>query len=127
MVEIDSVSPPGISNIWRYPVAEPEIFSTIRRFGTVLENVVLDPATREPDVDDGSLTENTRACYPLDFIPNVDLTGMAPHPANVIMLTITSRMTAASSRRTMNAATGIVAGALRAGRRRLHLPSSRCR
>jgi phosphoenolpyruvate carboxykinase (ATP) len=69
------------------PTAEPEIFSTVRRFGTVLENVVLDPATREPDVDDGSLTENTRACYPLDFIPNVDLSGMAPHPDNVIMLT----------------------------------------
>jgi phosphoenolpyruvate carboxykinase (ATP) len=69
------------------PTAEPEIYATIRRFGTVLENVVLDPATREPDVDDASLTENTRACYPLDFIPNVELSGMAPHPTNVIMLT----------------------------------------
>ena len=54
------------------PTAEPEIYATITRFGTVLENVVLDPRTRMPDVDDGSLTENTRACYPIDFIPNAD-------------------------------------------------------
>jgi phosphoenolpyruvate carboxykinase (ATP) len=69
------------------PTAEPEIYDTITRFGTVLENVVLDPVTRMPDVDDSSLTENTRACYPLDFIPNADQQGMAPHPKNVIMLT----------------------------------------
>jgi phosphoenolpyruvate carboxykinase (ATP) len=69
------------------PTAEPEIYSTITRFGTVLENVVLDPVSRMPDVDDASLTENTRACYPLDFIPNADPTGLAPHPKNVIMLT----------------------------------------
>ena len=69
------------------PTAEPEIYATITRFGTVLENVVLNSTTRMPDVDDGSLTENTRACYPLDFIPNASDTGMAPHPANVIMLT----------------------------------------
>ncbi len=69
------------------PTAEPEIYETITRFGTVLENVVLDPVSRMPDVDDDSLTENTRACYPLDFIPNADPTGMAPHPKNVIMLT----------------------------------------
>ena len=69
------------------PTAEPEIYATITRFGTVLENVVLDPVTRMPDVDDASLTENTRACYPLDFIPNADPDGMAPHPKNVIMLT----------------------------------------
>ncbi|MGO8916269.1 MAG: phosphoenolpyruvate carboxykinase [Stellaceae bacterium] len=67
--------------------AEPEIYATVHRFGTVLENVVLDPATRIPDLADGSLTENTRACYPLDFIPNVSATGIAPHPDNVIMLT----------------------------------------
>ncbi len=67
--------------------AEPEIYATIHRFGTVLENVVLDPATRMPDLGDGGLTENTRASYPLDFIPNVSHTGMAPHPDNVIMLT----------------------------------------
>jgi len=67
--------------------AEPEIWDTTRRFGTVLENVVLEPATRIADLDDGSLTENTRACYPLDFIPNASLTGMADHPDTVIMLT----------------------------------------
>ncbi|MBV9964470.1 MAG: phosphoenolpyruvate carboxykinase, partial [Alphaproteobacteria bacterium] len=69
------------------PTAEPEIYATITRFGTVLENVVFDPVSRMPDVDDNSLTENTRACYPLDFIPNADPHGMAPHPKNVIMLT----------------------------------------
>ena len=69
------------------PEAEPEIYDTVHRFGTVLENVVLDPSTRIPDLADNSLTENTRACYPLDFIPNVSATGMAPHPDNVIMLT----------------------------------------
>jgi phosphoenolpyruvate carboxykinase (ATP) len=69
------------------PTAEPEIYATITRFGTVLENVVLDRVTRIPDVDDDSLTENTRACYPLDFIPNADEHGLAPHPKNVVMLT----------------------------------------
>jgi phosphoenolpyruvate carboxykinase (ATP) len=69
------------------PTAEPEIYATITRFGTVLENVVLDPETRIPDVADASLTENTRACYPIDFIPNADLQGLAPHPKNVVMLT----------------------------------------
>ncbi len=69
------------------PTAEPEIYATVHRFGTVLENVILDPAARLPDLADGSLTENTRACYPLDFIPNASETGMAPHPDNVIMLT----------------------------------------
>jgi phosphoenolpyruvate carboxykinase (ATP) len=69
------------------PTAEPEIYATIRRFGTVLENVVLDPRERIPDVDDASLTENTRACYPLDFIPNASATGMTGHPGTVIMLT----------------------------------------
>ena len=69
------------------PTAEPEIYATITRFGTVLENVVIDPLTRMPDVDDSSLTENTRACYPLDFIGNADPHGLAPHPKNVVMLT----------------------------------------
>ena len=69
------------------PTAEPEIYATLGRFGTVLENVVIDPATRLPDVDDQSLTENTRACYPLDFIPNADPDGLGPHPSNVVMLT----------------------------------------
>ncbi|MBI1622171.1 phosphoenolpyruvate carboxykinase [Aquamicrobium zhengzhouense] len=66
--------------------AEPEIFATTRRFGTVLENVVLDEG-RVPDFDDGSLTENTRCAYPLDFIPNASETGQAGHPKNIIMLT----------------------------------------
>jgi phosphoenolpyruvate carboxykinase (ATP) len=67
--------------------AEPEIYATTRRFGTVFENVVLDPRTREPDFDDGSLTENTRCAYPIDFIANASKTGLGPHPKNVIMLT----------------------------------------
>ena len=69
------------------PEAEPEIYATTRRFGTVLENVVMDPATRELDLDDGRYTENTRAAYPIDYIPNASRTGTAPHPRNVIMLT----------------------------------------
>ena len=67
--------------------AEPEIYATTHRFGTVLENVVFDPDTREPDFDDGSKTENTRCAYPLDFIPNASKTGRAGHPKNIIMLT----------------------------------------
>jgi phosphoenolpyruvate carboxykinase (ATP) len=67
--------------------AEPEIFATTRRFATVLENVVMDPVTRDLDLDDGRYTENTRAAYPIDYIPNASRTGMAPHPRNVIMLT----------------------------------------
>jgi phosphoenolpyruvate carboxykinase (ATP) len=66
--------------------AEPEIFSTTERFGTVLENVVLDPHTRMPDVDDDSLTENTRSAYPVDLIPAADLSGRAGHPSNVLFL-----------------------------------------
>jgi phosphoenolpyruvate carboxykinase (ATP) len=67
--------------------AEPEIYTTTQRFGTVLENVVMDPATRELDLDDARYTENTRAAYPIDYIPNASTTGMAGHPKNVIMLT----------------------------------------
>ncbi|MBI1329112.1 MAG: phosphoenolpyruvate carboxykinase [Alphaproteobacteria bacterium] len=67
--------------------AEPEIFSTTERFGTVLENVVMDHATRELDLDDAKFAENTRAAYPIDFIPNASDTGRAGHPKNVIMLT----------------------------------------
>ncbi|WP_309084234.1 phosphoenolpyruvate carboxykinase [Chelativorans sp.] len=66
--------------------AEPEIFSTTRRFGTVLENVVLDE-NGVPDFNDGSLTENTRCAYPLHFIPNASETGRAGQPKNIIMLT----------------------------------------
>jgi phosphoenolpyruvate carboxykinase (ATP) len=67
--------------------AEPEIYATTHRFGTVLENVVLDPETRVPDFDDGSKTENTRCAYPLEFIPNASKTGRAGSPSNIIMLT----------------------------------------
>jgi len=66
--------------------AEPAIYAASRRFGAVLENVVLDPATREPDFDDGSKTENTRSAYPLDFIPNASPTGRAGQPKNLVML-----------------------------------------
>ena len=66
--------------------AEPEIFATTQRFGTVLENVVLD-ADGVPDFNDGSRTENTRAAYPLHYIPNASDSGQAPHPKNIIMLT----------------------------------------
>ena len=66
--------------------AEPEIFATGKRFGTVFENVVLDDE-RRPDYTDNSLTENTRIAYPLHFIPNASATGKAGHPKNIIMLT----------------------------------------
>ena len=69
------------------PAAEPEIHATTGRFGTILENVVIDVDSRRLDLDDSSLTENTRASYPLVFIPNASSTGLAGHPENVIMLT----------------------------------------
>ena len=67
--------------------AEPEIFATTKRFGTVLENVVIDPATREIDLDDNSLAENSRGSYPIDFIPNASEENLGPVPANLIFLT----------------------------------------
>jgi phosphoenolpyruvate carboxykinase (ATP) len=67
--------------------AEPEIYATTQRFGTVLENVVFDPQTRICDFDDDSKTENTRAAYPLDFIPNASRTGRAGMPKNIVFLT----------------------------------------
>ncbi len=67
--------------------AEPDIYACTRRFGTVLENVVIDPITRRLDLHDGSLTENTRAAYPLSHIHNHVPTGMGGHPKNIIMLT----------------------------------------
>jgi phosphoenolpyruvate carboxykinase (ATP) len=67
--------------------AEPEICATTRRFGTVLENVVIDPVTRALDLDDNSKAENTRGAYPIDFIPNASADNMGPPPANIIMLT----------------------------------------
>jgi phosphoenolpyruvate carboxykinase (ATP) len=67
--------------------AEPEIYDASHRFGTVLENVVMDPETGLLALEDGSLTENTRSSYPLDFIPNASASGTGPSPKNVIMLT----------------------------------------
>ena len=67
--------------------AEPEIFATTKRFGTVLENVVIDPVTRELDFDDASLAENSRGSYPIEFIPNCSADNLGPAPTNVIMLT----------------------------------------
>ncbi len=69
------------------PMYEPDIFQTTRRFGTVLENVDLDPRTRELDLDSERFTENTRGAYPLDFIGNADETGMAGTPRAVVFLT----------------------------------------
>jgi phosphoenolpyruvate carboxykinase (ATP) len=67
--------------------AEPQIYATTRRFGTVLENVMLEPDTRQLHLDDASLTENTRGAYPLEFIDNAVASGMGGHPANIVMLT----------------------------------------
>ena len=67
--------------------AEPQIYAATRRFGTILENVVVDPETRALDFDDASLTENTRGSYPLAFIDNAILSGQAGHPSSIVMLT----------------------------------------
>ena len=67
--------------------AEPEIYECTRSFGTILENVSINPATRRIDLDDESLTENTRASYPLTHLHNIVLSNMAGHPHNIIMLT----------------------------------------
>ena len=67
--------------------AEPEIFATTKRFGTVLENVVMDDMTRELDFDDATKAENTRGAYPIDYIPNTSDENMGPVPSNIIMLT----------------------------------------
>ncbi len=66
--------------------AEPQIWAASHRFGTVLENVVAD-SDGVVDLDDGSLTENTRACYPIHYIPGIAPTGTAGLPKNVVMLT----------------------------------------
>lgn len=67
--------------------AEPQIYATTRRFGTVLENVVMDPRARTLDLDDASLTENTRGAYSIECIDNAVLEGMGGHPENIVMLT----------------------------------------
>lgn len=70
------------------PEEEPEIYATTRRFGTVLENVAVDPVSRRVDLNDDSLTENTRAAYPITHIVNALPKGTAGHPNHVIMLTL---------------------------------------
>jgi phosphoenolpyruvate carboxykinase (ATP) len=69
------------------PEGEPDIFRTTQMFGTILENVVLDPTTKEVKFDDQSITENTRASYPLNYIPNHVPDGRGGHPKNVVFLT----------------------------------------
>jgi phosphoenolpyruvate carboxykinase (ATP) len=67
--------------------AEPEIYQTTRRFGTILENVGFNPEDHRVDLTDSTLTENTRAGYPIDYIPNASDTGRAGHPRTIVMLT----------------------------------------
>lgn len=67
--------------------AEPQIYTCTRRFGTILENVVFDPVTRMIDLDDETITENTRASYPLEYIDNALSEKRAGHPKNVVLLT----------------------------------------
>ena len=67
--------------------AEPEIYDTTTKFGTVIENMVYDPETKELDFQDDSLTANIRCAYPLEYISNASKTGIGGHPKNIIMLT----------------------------------------
>lgn len=69
------------------PEAEPQIYAATRRFGTILENVVIDVRTRALDLDSAAHTENTRASYPLAFIDSFVASGQAGHPSNIVMLT----------------------------------------
>ncbi len=66
---------------------EPDIYRTTQMFGTILENVVLDPLTRKVKFEDQSITENTRASYPLPYIPNYVPSGRGGHPKNIVFLT----------------------------------------
>ena len=67
--------------------AEPEIYATTQKFGTVIENMVFDPETLDLDFNDDSLTANMRCAYPLDYISNASDTALGGHPKNIIMLT----------------------------------------
>ena len=69
------------------PESEPEIFSTTKRFGTILENVIVHPETRTPDFTDDQITKNTRGSYPIHYIENASPTGEGGHPENIVMLT----------------------------------------
>ena len=70
--------------------AEPEIFATTSKFGTIIENMVYDAETKELDFDDDSLTANMRCAYPLEYISNASPTAIGGHPKNIIMLTCDS-------------------------------------
>ncbi len=67
--------------------AEPEIYATTRKFGTILENVAIDSYTRKPNLDDDTFTENTRAAYPITHLDNIVSEGTGGHPQNIIFLT----------------------------------------
>ena len=69
------------------PEGEPDIYRTTQMFGTILENVVLDELTRKVKFEDQSITENTRASYPLHYIPNYVQSGRGGHPKNIVFLT----------------------------------------
>ncbi|WP_170476905.1 phosphoenolpyruvate carboxykinase [Ruegeria arenilitoris] len=69
------------------PEAEPEIYATTSKFGTVIENMVFDPETKELDFDNDSMTANMRCAYPLEYISNASATALGGHPKNIIMLT----------------------------------------
>jgi len=69
------------------PESEPEIYGTTQKFGTILENVIVDPETREPDFSDDSITQNTRGSYPLRSIPNASTDGQGGHPDHLLFLT----------------------------------------
>ena len=68
------------------PTAEPQIYAAIRHPGTVFENVIVDPRTRQPDLADARLTENTRAAYPIDAIPGAMIPSVAGHPSAILFL-----------------------------------------
>jgi phosphoenolpyruvate carboxykinase (ATP) len=69
------------------PEAEPEIYATTEKFGTVIENMIFDPETKDLDFEDSSITANMRCAYPLDYISNASDTALGGHPKNIIMLT----------------------------------------
>jgi phosphoenolpyruvate carboxykinase (ATP) len=72
------------------PDTEPEIFNAVR-FGAILENVAVDPHTREVDYSSSAITENTRACYPIEHIPNARVPCRAGHPRNIVLLCCDAR------------------------------------
>ncbi|MEP6619447.1 MAG: phosphoenolpyruvate carboxykinase (ATP), partial [bacterium] len=69
------------------PEGEPDIYQTTQMFGTILENVVLDAVTKKVKFEDQTITENTRASYPLHYIPNFVASGRGGHPKNIVFLT----------------------------------------